>query len=54
LNEGGRIIMIGSAVGERAVAPGLVSYAATKAAFVASPEASYTGANLTVDGGMNA
>jgi 3-oxoacyl-[acyl-carrier protein] reductase len=30
LNDGGRIIMIGSAVGERAVAPGLVPYAATK------------------------
>jgi 3-oxoacyl-[acyl-carrier protein] reductase len=117
MKEGGRIIMIGSAVGERAVAPGLVPYAATKGAvkmftqalsrevggrgitvnnvqpgpidtelnpasgdwavpqkaatalnryghvdeiaamvaFVASPEASYiTGANLTVDGGMNA
>jgi 3-oxoacyl-[acyl-carrier protein] reductase len=117
MNEGGRIIMIGSAVGERAVAPGLVPYAATKGAvkmftqalsrevgsrgitvnnvqpgpidtdlnpasgdwavpqkaataldrygrvdeiaamvaFVAGPEASYiTGANLTVDGGMNA
>jgi 3-oxoacyl-[acyl-carrier protein] reductase len=116
MTEGGRIIMIGSAVGERAVAPGLVPYAATKgavkmftqalsrevgkrgitvnniqpgpidtdlnpasgdwvpqkaataldryghveeiaamAAFVAGPESSYvTGANLTVDGGMNA
>ena len=117
MHEGGRIIMIGSAVGERAVAPGLVPYAATKGAvkiftqglsrevgsrgitvnnvqpgpidtdlnpatsdwavpqkavtalnryghvddiaamvaFVAGPEASYiTGANLTVDGGMNA
>src|SRR5277367_372401 len=117
MTEGGRIIMIGSAVGERAVAPGLVPYAATKGAvkmfaqalsrevgsrgitvnniqpgpidtelnpasgdwavpqkaataldryghvdeiaamvaFVASSEASYiTGANLTVDGGMNA
>ncbi|MFK4446811.1 3-oxoacyl-[acyl-carrier protein] reductase [Caballeronia udeis] len=117
LSDGGRIIMIGSAVGERAIAPGLVPYAATKAAvrmftqalsrelgsrgitvnnvqpgpidtdlnpasgdwavpqkaatalgrygrpeeiaamvaFIASPEASYiTGANLTVDGGMNA
>jgi 3-oxoacyl-[acyl-carrier protein] reductase len=117
MSEGGRIIMIGSAVGERAVAPGLVPYAATKGAvkmftqalsrelgsrgitvnnvqpgpidtdlnpasgdwavpqkaatalhrygrvdeiaamvaFVAGPEASYiTGANLTVDGGMNA
>ena len=117
LGEGGRIIMIGSAVGERAIAPGLVPYAATKAAvrmftqalsrevggrgitvnnvqpgpidtdlnpasgdwaipqraatalnrygqveeiaamvaFVASPESAYiTGANLTVDGGMNA
>src|ERR1700732_346183 len=32
MNEGGRIIMIGSAVGERAVAPGLVRYAATKGA----------------------
>src|ERR1700684_2126142 len=117
MNEGGRIIMIGSAVCERAVAPGLVPYAATKGAvkmftqalsrelgsrgitvnnvqpgpidtdlnpasgdwalpqkaataldryghvdeiaamvaFVAGPESSYiTGANLTVDGGMNA
>ena len=117
MNDGGRIIMVGSAVGERAVAPGLVPYAATKGAvkmftqalsrevggrgitvnnvqpgpidteltpatgdwaapqkaatalnrygrvdeiaamvaFVAGPEASYiTGANLTVDGGMNA
>jgi 3-oxoacyl-[acyl-carrier protein] reductase len=117
MNEGGRIIMIGSAVGERAAAPGLVPYAATKGAvkmftqalsrelgsrgitvnnvqpgpidtdlnpasgdwavpqkaataldrygradeiaamvaFVAGPESSYiTGANLTVDGGMNA
>jgi 3-oxoacyl-[acyl-carrier protein] reductase len=117
MNEGGRIIMIGSAVGERAVAPGLVPYAATKGAvkmftqalsrevgsrgitvnnvqpgpidtelnpasgdwavpqkaataidrygrvdeiaamvaFVAGPESWYiTGANLTVDGGMNA
>ena len=117
MNDGGRIIMIGSAVGERAVAPGLVPYAATKGAvkmftqalsrelgsrgitvnnvqpgpidtdlnpatgdwavpqksatvlnrygsvdeiasmvaFVAGSESSYiTGANLTVDGGMNA
>jgi 3-oxoacyl-[acyl-carrier protein] reductase len=117
MNDGGRIIMVGSAVGERAVAPGLVPYAATKGAvkmftqalsrevgsrgitvnnvqpgpidtdlnpasgdwavpqkaatalnryghveeiaamvaFLASPESSYiTGANLTVDGGMNA
>jgi 3-oxoacyl-[acyl-carrier protein] reductase len=117
MNDGGRIIMIGSAVGERAVAPGLVPYAGTKGAvkmftqalsrevgsrritvnnvqpgpidtdlnpaagdwavpqkaataldryglvnevanlvaFVAGPESSYiTGANLTVDGGMNA
>jgi 3-oxoacyl-[acyl-carrier protein] reductase len=117
MKEGGRIIMVGSAVGERAVAPGLVPYAATKGAvkmftqalsrevgsrgitvnnvqpgpidtdlnpasgdwavpqkaataldrygrveeiaamvaFVAGPESSYiTGANLTVDGGMNA
>src|ERR1700720_4255728 len=117
MNYGGRIIMIGSAVGERAVAPGLVPYAATKGAvkmftqalsrevgsrgitvnnvqpgpidtdlnpasgdwavpqkaatvlnryghvdeiasmvaFLAGPESSYiTGANLTVDGGMNA
>jgi 3-oxoacyl-[acyl-carrier protein] reductase len=117
MNDAGRIIMIGSAVGERAVAPGLVPYAATKGAvkmftqalsrevgsrgitvnnvqpgpidtdlnpasgdwavpqkaataldrygrvneiasmvaYVAGPEASYiTGANLTVDGGMNA
>jgi 3-oxoacyl-[acyl-carrier protein] reductase len=117
MKGGGRIIMVGSAVGERAVAPGLVPYAATKGAvkmftqalsrevgsrgitvnnvqpgpidtdlnpatgdwavpqkaataldryghvdeiaamvaFVAGSESSYiTGANLTVDGGMNA
>src|SRR5207237_3329181 len=117
MNSGGRIIMIGSSVGERVVVPGLVPYAATKGAvkiftqalsrevasrgitvnnvqpgpidtelnpavsewavpqkaataldrfghvdeiaamvaFVAGPESSYiTGANLTVDGGMNA
>jgi 3-oxoacyl-[acyl-carrier protein] reductase len=117
MQSGGRIIMIGSAVGERVVVPGLVPYSATKGAvkiftqalsrevgsrgitvnnvqpgpidtdlnpaagdwsapqkaataldrygrvdevaalvaFVAGPESSYiTGANLTVDGGMNA
>ena len=117
MKSGGRIIMIGSAVGERVMAPGLVPYSATKGAvkmftqalsrevgsrgitvnnvqpgpidtdlnpaagdwavpqkaataldrygrvdeiaamvaFVAGPESSYiTGANLTVDGGMNA
>jgi 3-oxoacyl-[acyl-carrier protein] reductase len=117
MKSGGRIITIGSAVGERVVVPGLVPYAATKGAvkiftqalsrevgsrgitvnnvqpgpidtelnpaagdwavpqkaatslnryghvdeiaamvaFVAGPESSYiTGANLTVDGGMNA
>jgi 3-oxoacyl-[acyl-carrier protein] reductase len=117
MKSGGRIITIGSCVGERVVVPGLVPYAATKGAvkmftqglsrevgrrgitvnnvqpgpidtdlnpasgdwaipqkaataldrfghvdeiaamvaFVASPESSYiTGANLTVDGGMNA
>ena len=117
MKGGGRIIMIGSAVGERVAAPGLVPYAGTKGAvkmftqalareigkrgitvnnvqpgpidtelnpaagdwavpqkaataldrygrveeiaamvaFVAGPESSYiTGANLTVDGGMNA
>jgi 3-oxoacyl-[acyl-carrier protein] reductase len=117
MKRGGRIIMIGSAVGERVLTPGLVPYSATKGAvkiftqalsrevgsrgitvnnvqpgpidtdlnpatgdwaipqkaataldryghvdevaalvaFVASPESSYiTGANLTVDGGMNA
>jgi 3-oxoacyl-[acyl-carrier protein] reductase len=117
VKSGGRIISIGSAVGERAATPGLVAYSATKGAvkmfsqalsrevgsrgitvnnvqpgpidtalnpaagdwavpqkaatalnrygkvdeiaamvaFVAGPEASYiTGANLTVDGGMNA
>jgi 3-oxoacyl-[acyl-carrier protein] reductase len=115
--NGGRIIMIGSSVGERVMVPGLVPYSATKGAvkiftqalsrevgsrgitvnnvqpgpidtdlnpaagdwavpqkagtalgryghvdevaslvaFVAGPESSYiTGANLTVDGGMNA
>src|ERR1700726_296639 len=117
MQSGGRIIMIGSSVGERALTPGLVPYSATKGAvkmftqglsrevggrgitvnnvqpgpidtdlnpasgdwavpqkaataldryghvdeiaamvaFVAGPESSYiTGANLTVDGGMNA
>jgi 3-oxoacyl-[acyl-carrier protein] reductase len=117
MKSGGRIIMIGSSVGEHVVVPGLVPYAATKGAvkiftqalsrelgsrgitvnnvqpgpidtelnpattewavpqkaatalnrfghvdeiaamvsFVAGPESSYiTGANLTVDGGMNA
>jgi 3-oxoacyl-[acyl-carrier protein] reductase len=117
MKSGGRIIMTGSAVGERVLTPGLVAYAATKGAvkmfsqalsrevgsrgitvnnvqpgpidtelnpaagdwavpqkaataldryghvdeiaamvaFVAGPESSYvTGANLTVDGGMNA
>jgi 3-oxoacyl-[acyl-carrier protein] reductase len=117
MKSGGRIIMIGSAVGERVATPGLVSYAGTKGAvkmftqalareignrgitvnnvqpgpidtelnpasgdwavpqkaataldrygrvdeiaamvaFVAGSESSYiTGANLTVDGGMNA
>jgi 3-oxoacyl-[acyl-carrier protein] reductase len=117
MNQGGRIIMIGSSVGERVLVPGLVPYSATKGAvkmftqalsrevgsrgitvnnvqpgpidtdlnpatgdwavpqkavtglnryghvdevaslvaFVAGPESSYiTGANLTVDGGMNA
>src|SRR5947208_9254124 len=117
MQSGGRIIMIGSSVGERVMVPGLVPYSATKGAvkmftqglsrevgsrgitvnniqpgpidtdlnpaagewavpqkaataadrhwhveeaaalvaFVAGPESSYiTGANLTVDGGMNA
>ncbi len=117
MKRGGRIIMIGSCLGERVMTPGLVPYAATKGAvkiftqalsrelgsrgitvnnvqpgpidtelnpatsewavpqkaataldryghvdeiaamvaFVAGPESSYiTGANLTVDGGMNA
>jgi 3-oxoacyl-[acyl-carrier protein] reductase len=117
MKSGSRIIMIGSAVGERVLTPGLVPYSATKGAvkmftqglarevgtrgitvnniqpgpidtdlnpaagdwavpqkaataldrygrvdevaalvaFVAGPESSYiTGANLTVDGGMNA
>jgi 3-oxoacyl-[acyl-carrier protein] reductase len=117
IKSGGRIIMIGSAAGERSMVPGLVPYSATKGAvkmfaqglsrelggrgitvnniqpgpidtdlnpasgdwavpqkavtaldrygradevaalvaFVAGPESSYiTGANLTVDGGMNA
>ena len=117
MKDGGRIIMIGSCVGERMMTPGLAAYSATKGAvkmftqglsrevgsrgitvnnvqpgpidtdlnpasgdwavpqkaataldrygrveeiaamvaFVAGPESSYiTGANLTVDGGMNA
>ena len=117
MKTGGRIIMIGSSVGERVLVPGLVPYSATKGvvkmftqglsrevgsrgitvnnvqpgpidtdlnpaaaewaapqkavtaldrfgrvdevaalvAFIAGPESSYiTGANLTVDGGMNA
>src|SRR5438445_10309989 len=32
MNDGGRIIMIGSAVGERVMVPGLVPYSATKGA----------------------
>jgi 3-oxoacyl-[acyl-carrier protein] reductase len=32
LNDGGRIIMIGSCVGERVLTPGLVPYSATKGA----------------------
>jgi 3-oxoacyl-[acyl-carrier protein] reductase len=32
MNNGGRIIMIGSCVGERALTPGLVAYSATKGA----------------------
>jgi 3-oxoacyl-[acyl-carrier protein] reductase len=32
MNDGGRIIMIGSCVGERLLTPGLVAYAATKGA----------------------
>ena len=32
MNEGGRIIMIGSSVGERVLVPGLVPYSATKGA----------------------
>src|SRR3954471_19083884 len=32
MNDGGRIIMIGSAAGERALTPGLVPYSATKGA----------------------
>jgi 3-oxoacyl-[acyl-carrier protein] reductase len=32
MNDGGRIIMIGSCVGERLMTPGLVSYSATKGA----------------------
>jgi 3-oxoacyl-[acyl-carrier protein] reductase len=69
MKSGGRIIMVGSAVGERVLTPGLVPQKAATAleryghvdevaalvAFVAGPESSYiTGANLTVDGGMNA
>src|SRR5437870_11318150 len=32
MNSGGRIIMIGSSVGERVLVPGLVAYSATKGA----------------------
>ncbi|MGA2431429.1 MAG: SDR family NAD(P)-dependent oxidoreductase, partial [Candidatus Acidiferrum sp.] len=32
MNNGGRIVMIGSCVGERCMTPGLVPYAATKGA----------------------
>jgi 3-oxoacyl-[acyl-carrier protein] reductase len=32
MKSGGRIIMIGSCVGERAMTPGLVAYSATKGA----------------------
>src|SRR6266849_4170214 len=64
MKNGGRIIMISSSAGEWAVPQkaataldryGHVEEVAALVAFVAGPEASYiTGANLTVDGGMNA
>ncbi len=65
MKNGGRIIMIGSAIGERVAVPqkaataldryGHVDEVAALVAFVAGPESSYiTGANLTMDGGMNA
>src|SRR5258708_18969487 len=52
LSDGGRIIMIGSAVGERAIAPGLVPYAATKAAvrmFTQAPSRELGGRGITVN-----
>jgi 3-oxoacyl-[acyl-carrier protein] reductase len=68
MKDGGRIIMIGSCVGERMMTPGLVAYSATKGAIKmftqglsrevggrGITDAAYiTGANLTVDGGTNA
>src|ERR1700759_3583706 len=39
MKDGGRIIMIGSAVGERAVPPGVFPYAATKGASKMFPQA---------------
>src|SRR5436190_11482026 len=68
MKSGGRIIMIGSSVGEHAMTPGLAPYSATKGAVkmftqglsreVGSRDItvnSYiTGANLTEDGGANA
>ena len=52
MNDGGRIIMIGSAVGERAVAPGLVPYAATNGAakmFTQAPSREVGSRGITVN-----
>jgi 3-oxoacyl-[acyl-carrier protein] reductase len=52
MGDGGRIIMIGSAVGERAVAPGLVPYAATNGAakmFTQAPSREVGSRGITVN-----
>src|SRR2546429_4527181 len=52
MKSGGRIIMIGSSVGERVMVPGLVPYAATKGAVKillrGSPENSGAGASQSI------
>jgi len=52
MNDGGRIIMIGSCVGERNLTPGLVAYAATKGAvkmFAQSLSREVGGRSITVN-----
>ncbi len=49
MKNGGRIIMIGSAVGERVMVPGLVPYAATKGAVKILTESPNAGSDCEAD-----
>ena len=52
MKSGGRIIMVGSAVGERAVSPGLVAYSGTKGAvkmFAQAPAREIGNRDITVN-----